>query len=188
MLAFFFDYENDEHNEQFEDFIRRWEDIHFKQEHECAHVNMPNAPPYVSKFHNRTSKEMNDLWGDPEIWPGDADYDVYGLLPTIYYYGYRGSITTPPCSDNVVWRFLDLPMQINHDQFLRIQRIVLDQKDKNCNRSSKAYKGGINRPLQINSKRVFHCSADKWKAKFPELWCGKWPESYHGNFRLEGVC
>jgi hypothetical protein len=34
----------------------------------------------------------------------------YSLWPSIWYYGYTGSLTAPPCSDNVQWRILDEPM------------------------------------------------------------------------------
>jgi hypothetical protein len=34
----------------------------------------------------------------------------YSLWPSIWYYGYTGSLTVPPCSDLVQWRILDEPM------------------------------------------------------------------------------
>ena len=185
MIAFFFDYSSDEHNEQFEDFIRKWEDMFYKREFDCDDTN---STEYNPVYRQRSEEEMINLWGDERDWPGNADYDIYMLLPTIYYYGYVGSGTTPPCSRDVIWRILDLPMNISHDQFLRIQRIILDQRDEKCRRNSKAYNGGVNRPIQKTTQSVYHCSAQYWSPRHHELWCGKWPKEYHGKYKLKKYC
>ena len=191
MIAFFFYYEDDEHNDQFEDFIRKWDDIHGKRIHECNLRKSPNnsTDPYLPKFQQRSEEELNAMFGHRKDWAGSADYDVYRLLPTIYYYGYHGSSTTPPCASGVTWRILDIPMKISHDQYQRIQTIILDQRDEHCKLSTKAYNGGVNRPIhEITTQNVYHCDGLYWKPRFPELWCGKWPEDYHGVARLEGKC
>ena len=184
MIGFFFDYEFDEHNEQFEQFILKWEDIFFEQEHECSKAK----GSYQPKFKEKSRKEMIDLWGNRRDWPGSADYDLYRLLPTVYYFGYRGSATAPPCTRNVIWRFLDVPMKISHNQYLRIQRVLLDQSDEDCKSSSKAFHGGVNRPIQKIKDNVYRCTGFHWTVRFPGLWCGKWQKDYHGTKRLKGAC
>jgi len=46
------------------------------------------------------------------------------LLPTDKgYYSYAGSLTTPPCTENVTWYILKSPVQISNDQIARFGRI-----------------------------------------------------------------
>ena len=51
----------------------------------------------------------SELRGIPNI---AIFYDLYKLLPTIWYCAYNGGITIPPCTKNVIWRILDLPLVI----------------------------------------------------------------------------
>ena len=131
---------------------------------------------------------MQRIYGKASDWLGTADYSLYHLQPTVYYYGYVGSGTVPPCTEKVTWRFLDLPMQISHDQYLRVQKLILDQKDEDCQRGSKAYNGGVNRPIFPATMTVWHCNGRMWRTRFPEHFCNKWPKHYHGAYRLRGVC
>ena len=187
-IAFFVDYEQDQHNEQFEDFILKWEDDYNKKLYECQNRENKNMDPFIPKYRRRSMTEMNQIWGDHEGWPGNADYDLYKLIPTVYYYGYEGSSTAPPCGQRVYWRIQDLPMQISHDQYNRIKTMILDQKDENCKSSSKAYKGGVNRPIQEIKDKVWYCDSRIWDVKHPKIWCDKWPADYHGRHRIDKEC
>ena len=33
-----------------------------------------------------------------------------------YYYSYKGSLTTPPCSESVTWIVMEEPVQVSQDQ------------------------------------------------------------------------
>ena len=51
------------------------------------------------------------------------------LWPTIYYFGYRGSITAPPCADIVNWCILDTPIEdtpieISKRQYQQLTRLI----------------------------------------------------------------
>jgi len=46
----------------------------------------------------------------------------------------------------------------------------------------------VNRPIQKRTQTVWKCNADNWGVRFPEVWCGKWPEGYHGVRKLRGAC
>jgi len=190
IISWFFDYAQDEHNEQLEDFIRMWEDIHENRLTTCANRKRPfwEWTFHFPKFQKRSAQEMMRIWGDPDEYSGTADYDLYRLQPTAWYYGYTGSSTSPPCGTKVYWRIQDLPMKISHDQYLRLQRVLLDQRDEDCKLSSISYKGGVNRPIQKRTQTVWKCNADNWGVRFPEVWCGKWPEGYHGVRKLRGAC
>ena len=46
------------------------------------------------------------------------------LWPTIYYFGYWGSITAPPCADIVNWCILDTPIEISKRQYQQLTRLI----------------------------------------------------------------
>lgn len=153
MLAFFISAEFDLHNEYFEEFLQRWEDITLEREHEChyrrqSNLDISETPPYQSKHENKTNEEMKQLWGDSSNAEGAADWNLWKLIPSVSYFGYEGSITVAPCTDKVQWRFLDLPMNISFQQFKRLHKVLLNQRDENCLRTSKAYQGSVSRPVQ----------------------------------------
>jgi len=58
-----------------------------------------------------------------------AEINAQGLLPTneISYYHYVGSLTTPPCSENVQWYLLKTPMTASKEQIERFRKFY----DKN---------------------------------------------------------
>ena len=52
-----------------------------------------------------------------EVAPLEASVDVNNLLPEARsYYTYMGSLTTPPCSEGVLWLVLKTPVQISREQ------------------------------------------------------------------------
>ena len=52
-----------------------------------------------------------------EVMPPEAVIDLAGLLPDRRdYYTYMGSLTTPPCTEDVLWMVLKTPMQVSTQQ------------------------------------------------------------------------
>jgi carbonic anhydrase len=52
-----------------------------------------------------------------EVLPKDASIDVNALLPEVRtYFTYIGSLTTPPCSEGVLWLVLKTPVEIAPEQ------------------------------------------------------------------------
>lgn len=87
-----------------------------------------------------------------------------GTLPNIYedlttgfgVYSYRGSWTTPPCSESVHWEFVDAPVLISQSQMDRLwQRILCFVERSTCRHATNANEfGHTNRPPQNISERV----------------------------------
>jgi carbonic anhydrase len=52
-----------------------------------------------------------------EEWPARAQLNPAALLPaTLGYYTYMGSLTTPPCSEGVLWMVLKTPLELSAEQ------------------------------------------------------------------------
>ena len=77
----------------------------------------------------------------------------------------KGSITIPPCTKKVVWRFLDLPIHISIKQLERIQLLIKNQKDESCKPNKVAdSNGNANRPKEnITTQKIFCCTSENWK-------------------------
>lgn len=65
---------------------------------------------------------LSAIWKLPrqagEEIPGHSSFNVSQLLPAdLTYYHYKGSLTTPPCSENVNWFVLQTPIELSQEQF-----------------------------------------------------------------------
>jgi hypothetical protein len=85
------------------------------------------------------------------------------ILNSIYFYGYGGSLTEPPCSEWVAWRVLDVPMQISTSQWNQMRDILFHQVDDNCRRTSVSWNGSVARPTQsLNDRPLWRCTKDDY--------------------------
>mmetsp|Transcript_26725 Transcript_26725/g.59380 ORF Transcript_26725/g.59380 Transcript_26725/m.59380 type:complete len:526 (-) Transcript_26725:72-1649(-) len=89
----------------------------------------------------------------------------YDLWPTIYFYRYRGQLTTPPCSEIVSWRVLDEPLVISRKQFKQLARLIAGYTDKDTceNASAASPRGESYRPLETlntEEQQLTHCTAE----------------------------
>jgi len=78
----------------------------------------------------KENKALKTLWDhlpkekDKEVTVDNVKIDAVDLLPTDKgYYTYAGSLTTPPCSEQVTWYVLKTPVQASADQIARFGRI-----------------------------------------------------------------
>jgi len=87
-------------------------------------------------------------------------WDLHAPFKKAYYYGYKGSITMPPCSDFVHWYVLNKPQRISKSQLKRIQVLIKGHLDTNCQFGTYADRnGGVARPIQsIKGRNIFHCT------------------------------
>ena len=85
------------------------------------------------------------------------------ILNSIYFYGYDGSLTEPPCSEWVAWRVLDKPMHISTSQFNQMRQILFGQLDEECKKSSADWEGSVARPTQsLNNRPLWQCTNDDY--------------------------
>jgi carbonic anhydrase len=78
----------------------------------------------------KENKTIKTLWDrlpkekDKEVTVDAVKIDAVDLLPNDKgYYTYAGSLTTPPCSEQVTWYVLKTPVQMSADQIARFGRI-----------------------------------------------------------------
>ncbi len=75
--------------------------------------------PVVQTIWNNLPLEKNE-----EVTPPGLAIDVAQLLPeNRSYYTYMGSLTTPPCSEGVLWLVLKQPLQISPEQLAIFSRL-----------------------------------------------------------------
>lgn len=79
---------------------------------------------------------------------------------SIYFYGYEGSLTEPPCFENVSWFVTDKPMKISFQQLAHLKNLIFNHIDQNCQRTSVHYRESVARPIQNTADRpVYHCTS-----------------------------
>lgn len=90
-------------------------------------------------------------------------WDPYheSILRGIYFWGYDGSTTDPPCGEFVAWRVHDTPMIISLQQLSQMKNLLFNHVNGNCERTSVHYKGSVARPIQdIVDRPVWRCTRD----------------------------
>jgi len=89
---------------------------------------------------------------------------IHSPLNKKYFYGYKGSLTIPPCSENVNWYIIDEPLSISTSQLSRIQYLTWNYLNKDCNFGTYAGKeGNVNRPIQEYKTDIFNCDENDYK-------------------------
>lgn len=75
--------------------------------------------PLIQTVWNNLPLERNE-----DVTPPDLAIDVAQLLPeNRQYYTYMGSLTTPPCSEGVLWLVLKQPQQVSPEQMAIFSRL-----------------------------------------------------------------
>ena len=87
------------------------------------------------------------------------------LVPSIYFYGYEGSLTEPPCSEIVSWFVIDKPMMISRTQLEHMKFLLFTNVDRTtCESTSVHYKGSVARPIQETgaNRQIWHCTPNEF--------------------------
>jgi carbonic anhydrase len=77
----------------------------------------------------KANKVVETVWSNiaaegKENTPASVSVDAAGLLPGKHsYYTFPGSLTTPPCSENVLWLVLEEPMSLSKEQIAKFAAI-----------------------------------------------------------------
>lgn len=76
----------------------------------------------------KANEALKDLFAALPTAPGKeplkADFDPSSLLPpTMGYYAFTGSLTTPPCSEGVAWQVLKTPVEMSRAQIRAFRKV-----------------------------------------------------------------
>ena len=102
------------------------------------------------------------------------NWSIYSPFKKEYYYGYRGSLTSPPCSNSVNWYVMNDQQKISRKQLGRIQDLITDYLDEDCQYGTYAEtqrgKFSVARSLQNSRGRsIFQCTKNDYPIKV-EKW------------------
>lgn len=79
----------------------------------------------------------------------------------VHFWHYSGSVTEPPCFEDVNWRVMDVPMEISNKQLTTLKRLMFDHVDpNNCRKTSTHYDESNARPtkrVRSGSGPVYRC-------------------------------
>jgi carbonic anhydrase len=99
--------------------------------------------------------------------PSSVKWDPFQprIVNSIYFYGYGGSLTEPPCSEWVSWRVLDTPMQISSAQLNQMSNILFGHLDQDCKRNNVQWQNSVARPTQsLNDRELWQCTRDDYES------------------------
>jgi carbonic anhydrase len=106
----------------------------------------------------REHDELDEIWDDLPEHEGDLrmvhDFNLRKLLPekraTVRY---RGSLTTPPCSEDVSWNVFVKPISMSRHQIREFEKVF----------SGKEFPHGNRRPLQDLNGRMLLTDTKDWR-------------------------
>jgi len=131
----------------------------------CVYYNEPSRAGRLSR---RLSRRLKKKKKKKKKW------SIYSPFKKEYYYGYRGSLTAPPCSNSVNWYVMNDQQKISRKQLGRIQDLITDYLDEDCQYGTYAEtrkgKVSVARPLQNSRGRsIFQCTKNDYPIKV-EKW------------------
>lgn len=103
---------------------------HFDLEMQLVHKNKDGEVAVVSLLieEGDENQALAHMWAHLPEYPDqklpDSSFSAIQVLPKRqHYYTYRGSLTTPPCTENVRWMVMETPIQMSKSQIQSFIRI-----------------------------------------------------------------
>mmetsp|Transcript_8820 Transcript_8820/g.11722 ORF Transcript_8820/g.11722 Transcript_8820/m.11722 type:complete len:347 (-) Transcript_8820:207-1247(-) len=128
---------------------------------------MPSAQPSLSQlpslsFAPTISAQPTAAPFDKDPFTSKGQWDPMHpkfIMRSIHFYAYKGSLTEPPCTPFAHWYIIDTPMQLSGKQIDRLETVLFDNVDEDCNPTSVHYNRSVARPIQQHvSARVWQCT------------------------------
>lgn len=109
-----------------------------------------------SSIYQRIRRRILDAFRPARVPWNPLDFTLYR---SVHFWSYFGSLTEPPCSENVRWRVMDVPMNISPGQYVKLQKLMFDHVDPiTCQRTSTHFQESNARPVQSTSgSSVYRC-------------------------------
>jgi len=128
-----------------------------------------------------SSQNSRHLRRDPFLWD---PLEPWYMLNSIHFWAYEGSITEPPCFQDIHWRVIDVPMKISMKQYFQLKRLMFDHVDPDtCKKTSTHYEESNARPVQAWTEgNVYRCKRSDYMSDMERKEAG----SNHG-FREEDM-
>ncbi len=98
--------------------------VHKTEDHQYAVIailaNHGKGNETIQNLWNHIPAQIDQVLVEPDQW-----IDANGLFPdsNTYYY-YNGSLTTPPCTENVTWFVLEEPIEVSKDQIEYFRKFI----------------------------------------------------------------
>ena len=99
------------------------------------------------------------------------------LMPSVWFYGYEGSLTEPPCSEFVEYRIIDAPAYISQGQLDQMKELIFDHVDpkRKCRKAGAVvnHNDSVARPIQPTLDRMIHkCYCRDFISDADRIWYG----------------
>ena len=139
-------------------------------EHEESEA-LPESPveQEIEAHHGRDLAEFDKSWACKQAGSYHCWENLYLHTNSHFYYKYSGSLTYPPCTNNVDWHVMQQPLKISRSQLNRIRTLIDSYLNANCElgtvgvkASSNSCNVNVNRPTQSLSKSHNLIKCDAW--------------------------
>lgn len=128
---------------------------------EVAEANAHERRQRAEEFKSRNLQKQEGGGDDSAGTPGAWDPYHRKIMKSIYFWGYDGSTTDPPCGEWVAWRIIDTPFDISLAQLEQMKNLLFNNVDGKCVRTSVHHNESVARPLQdVNFRPVWRCTKD----------------------------
>ncbi|NWX87243.1 CAH6 anhydrase, partial [Nothoprocta pentlandii] len=100
-----------------------------------------------------------------------ASLDVRAMLPENLsrFYRYRGSLTTPPCSESVTWTVFDDPVVLSHTQISLLESTLLDWHNRTLRNDYRRAQPLHGRAVEASFRAPEPCHPEELKLRLEQI-------------------